>query len=299
MDLPDPRRRRLLPGLMALPLLAAACGSSTSSSSGGVAAAPSAGSTSESMSSSMSESMSSSAMMPMQPGADAMKVGITSPSTGAMVTTNAVTLNVSTSAYEDTCALAGTPDQQGKGHYHVLIDKSLVNMFCTPQATISMQNVKPGMHTLTVVPAQNDHAEVEANAQSITVNYAPASPMAPITDASFASGPSVKIVSPAPGTVVSGAFDVVVDVSNYNLSCDLFGKPDVAGYGHWHLNFDSDTGPMMGMGSMAGMSCQNVFHATTAGLKSGEKHTLIAVLVDNGHAPLHPDVNDKVEVTIG
>lgn len=299
MDLPDPRRRRLLGGLMALPLLAAACGSSSGSSSSNGVAAASGSSSSESMTGSTSESMSSSAMMPMQPGADAMKAAITSPSTGAMVTTNAVTLNVTTSGYEDTCALAGTPDQQGKGHYHILIDKSLVNMFCTAQATISMQNVKPGMHSLTVVPAQNDHAEVEANAQSITVDYEPTSPIPAITDASFAGAPSIKIVSPAPGTVVSGSFDVVVDVSNYNLSCDLFGKPDVAGYGHWHLNFDSDTGPMMGMGSMAGMSCQKLFHASTAGLKSGETHTLIALLVDNGHAPLHPDVNDKVEVTIG
>lgn len=288
MDLPDPHRLRLLGGLMALSLVAAACGSSRSTTGGGSSAPTS-----------MSDSMSSGAMMPMQPGADAMRVAITSPASGSRVTGNAVTLAVTTSGYDDTCALAGTPDQQGKGHYHVLIDRSLVNMFCAPQVTISMQNVKPGIHTLTVVPAQNDHAEIEANAQSITVDYEPTTPPRTITDASFASAPTIRIVSPAPGAVVSGSFDVVVAVANDNLSCDLYGKPDVAGYGHWHLNFDSDTGPMMGMGSMAGMSCQEVFHASTAGLKSGEKHTLIALLVDNGHAPLHPGVSDRVEVTIG
>jgi hypothetical protein len=29
------------------------------------------------------------------------------------------------------------------------------------------------------------------------------------------------------------------------------------------------------------------------------KHTLIALLVDNGHAPFNPDVNAKVDVTVG
>ena len=34
------------------------------------------------------------------------------------------------------------------GHYHVLLDGSLINMFCTPTAVVPLQNVKPGMHTL-------------------------------------------------------------------------------------------------------------------------------------------------------
>lgn len=281
--------RRLLGGLMAMPLVAAACGSSATSTGAPGAAAPSS-----SMSGSMTESM-----MPMQPGASAMKVSITSPASGMMLTANTLTLVVATSGYDDTCAVAGTPDQQGKGHYHILIDKSLVNMFCTPQATISMQNVKPGMHTIGVVPAQNDHSEIDENMQSITVDYEPQSPLPTITDATVRAAPSIKILSPAPGTTVSGTFDVTVQVTNFNLSCDLLGKPDVAGYGHWHLNYDSDTGPMMGMGTMAGMSCVTTFHASTAGLHAGDKHTLIALLVDNGHAPLHPAIEDRVEVTVG
>jgi hypothetical protein len=56
---------------------------------------------------------------------------------------------------------------------------------------------------------------------------------------------------------------------------------------------------MGGMGSMAGMSCTNVLHTTTQGLKSGETHTLIALLADDSHAPLNPPVEDKVEVKIG
>jgi hypothetical protein len=88
-----------------------------------------------------------------------------------------------------------------------------------------------------------------------------------------------------------------MQAQNFNLSCDLLGKPGVTGYGHWHLNVDSDTGPMMGMMTMLGMSCDKTFHATTTGLKAG-KHTLIALLTDNGHAPFNPDIADKVDVTI-
>ncbi|MBI5283974.1 MAG: hypothetical protein HY874_02680 [Chloroflexi bacterium] len=237
-------------------------------------------------------------MMPMQPGAEKMKLAIVSPANGAIITANEVTLDVTATGFDLTCDLAGKPVQEGKGHYHTEIDRSLVDMECTPQATISLQNVKPGMHTLTVVPAQDDHAEVHENAVSVTIDYQPANPLAAIKDATFATQPSIKIISPKAGDTVSGNFDIVVEVQNFNLSCDLFGKPAVAGYGHWHLNLDSTSGPMMGMGTMAGMSCTTVFHASTAGLAPGSTHTLIPLLTDNGHAPLDPMVSDKVEVKI-
>jgi hypothetical protein len=238
--------------------------------------------------------------MELPPGAEHMKVAITAPGDGAKVTANQVTLKVATSGYTDTCDLAGKPVLNAtSGHYHVLVDKSLVNMYCTPTVTVSMQNLRPGRHTLTVVPALNDHAEVEHNARSITINYQPTHPLAALTDKSFPGAPSITILSPKPGATVSGPFDVVVRLANFDASCALFGRPDLAGYGHWHLNLDSSTGPMMGMGTMLGMSCQRVFHATTAGLKPGQTHTLIALLVDNAHAPLHPAVESRVEVKIG
>src|SRR5215470_17870350 len=67
------------------------------------------------------------------------------------------------------------------GHYHVLLDGALVNMFCTPAAVVSLQNVKPGMHTLTVVPALDDHAQVTHNARSVMFDYAPAAPLPALT----------------------------------------------------------------------------------------------------------------------
>lgn len=234
----------------------------------------------------------------MQAGAEKMKLAVSSPASGTKVTGNEVTLKVTATGYDLTCDLAGKPTQEGKGHYHIEIDKSLVNMYCTPEATVSMQNVKPGKHTLTVVPAQNDHAEVHDNAVSIDFDYQPTAAKPEIKDATSAGKPSIKIVSPKAGDTVSGKFDIVVEVQNYNLSCDLYGKPSVAGYGHWHVNLDSTAGPMMGMMTMTGMSCEKVFQASTDGLKSGSTHTLIALLLDNGHAPLEPENSSKVEVKI-
>jgi hypothetical protein len=255
--------------LTAIAFIATACGSSAATSTSRPASTPHPTPTT---------------MMHLPAYAQNMKVLLTSPTSGTKVTGNSVTLTVQASGYTSTCALAGKADQAGTGHYHILLDMALVNMFCTPVVTISLQNVAPGMHTLTAVPALNDHTEVDENGNSITIDYEPTHQLPTITDASFVGAPTITILSPKNGAVVSGAFDVVVKVTNYHLSCNLMGKPDVSRYGHWHLNLDSMSGPMMGMGTMLGMACTTVFHATAQGLQPGQTHTLIALLTDNGHA---------------
>lgn len=278
------RSRWLSGGAALVSIMVAACGSSTTS-------APSSGAGME------HEAMSPGAMM-IQPGAELMKATIASPADGTVVTGIDLGLSVTTSGYEDTCDLAGKANQKGTGHYHVLIDRSLVNMFCTPHVNLSMQNLKPGRHTIAAVPAQNDHGEVEKNESSITIDYEPAAAPAPVLGSPSAQAPKIKIVSPAPGSVVGGAFDVTVEIANFDDSCALFGKPDVAGHGHWHLNVDSTTEGMMGMGTMLGMSCTPTIHVSTRGLKPGSSHDLIALLVDNGHAPLKPEVSSRVPITV-
>ena len=81
--------------------------------------------------------------MQMQPGAERMKVSIQSPADGSRIAANTVRLRVATTGFHDSCGQAGKPNREGQGHYHVLIDKSLVNMFCTPTATVSLQDVNP------------------------------------------------------------------------------------------------------------------------------------------------------------
>jgi hypothetical protein len=227
-----------------------------------------------------------------------MSVSVRSPVDGAKIKGPRLRLEVATSGFRDRCDVAGKPNEEGQGHYHVLLDKSLVNMFCTRMAAVSLENVKPGVHTLTVVPAQNDHMEIEKNARSIKFDYRPVRAARMTRHAAFARPASIKIVSPKAGATVSGEFNVVVDVSNFQLSCNQMGKPNAPGIGHWHLNFDTMTGPMMGMMTMAGMSCEKTLHASTAGLKPGSTHTLIALLADNSHAPLNPAISDQVKIKV-
>ncbi len=236
--------------------------------------------------------------MQLPPGAENMKVEIMSPADGAEVSENSLALKVEATGFDLACDLAGKPNEDGKGHYHVLIDRALVNMYCTDDVELSMQNLEPGTHTIAVVPALNDHAEVLDNETEVEINYQPASPLAAITDATGLGEPSIKVLEPKPGATVSGDFDVVVEISNFNLSCDLLGKPNVAGYGHWHLNLDTTTGPMMGMATMVGMSCEKTFRMSTAGLTPGSTHSIIPLLTDNQHVPLTPEVSDKVDVII-
>lgn len=218
------------------------------------------------------------------------------PQAGATVTGNSLDVQVAVSGFRLSCAQAGKPVVEGVGHYHIELDHALVNMYCAEKATISMRNVSPGQHTLTVLPAMNNHMEVETGKQSITVNYQPAQALPAITAATV-TGPSIKILSPHAGDPVSGTFTITVAIANFNPSCDLLGKANLAGYGHWHLNVDSMSGPMMGMGTMLGMSCATSFQASTEGLSNGT-HTFFALLVDNQHAPLMPDVFDKVDLVV-
>src|SRR5260370_19469483 len=112
---------RIFVPLVLLTWLLAACGGNPSPSTTGPAAAPSP--------------THAPMMMNLPPYAKDMKVSITSPANGTKVTANTLTVQVATTGYTPTCALAGKEDQAGSGHYHILLDKSLSNMYCTPTAT--------------------------------------------------------------------------------------------------------------------------------------------------------------------
>lgn len=288
---------KLLPFLLAVvavvALVGAACGDDDSENESQTTARPS-----DATAATTATTAPAADEMQLPPGAEDMQVEIVSPASGSTVTENSVVLKVEASGFDLACDLAGKPDEEGKGHYHVLIDKALVNMYCSEEVELSMQNLEPGAHTIAVVPALNDHAEVLDNEREVEFDYQPASPLAAIADVTGLGEPSIKVLEPKAGTTVSGDFDVVIEVSNFNLSCDLLGKRDVAGYGHWHLNLDTTTGPMMGMATMVGMSCEQTFRMSTAGLTPGSTHSIIPLLTDNQHVPLMPEVSDKVDVII-
>jgi hypothetical protein len=233
------------------------------------------------------------AMMSAHTGA---KLAVDAPSSGTAVSSNGVPTAVSIKDFRVDCRFAGTPNRKGVGHYHIELDHKLVNMFCKPGASISMQNVRTGTHTLTFIPAEDDHTDDLKAEKSVKFSYRPSNPLPAIRAEKKAAKPSIRILSPKPGATVSGSFDLKVAPKNFEFSCALYGKNDVAGYGHWHANVDSTSKGMMGMGTMLGMSCQRSFHVSLAGIKPG-RHTFFAILEDNQHAPT-PKAQDGVELTV-
>jgi hypothetical protein len=212
------------------------------------------------------------------------KLTVLAPKTGTTLTGNTLRTRVSITHFKVDCRYAGTANRKGIGHYHIELDKSLINMFCGPHGSISMRDVKPGKHTVQFIPAANDHADDMKAMKQISFTYKPSAPLPAAKPLSFPGKPSVKIVSPKPGATVHGGFNLVVAVKNFRLSCALYGKPSLKGWGHWHANVDTTSKGMMGMGTMLGMSCGRSFHVSLAGIKPGS-HRFIAILEDNTHAP--------------
>lgn len=238
-------------------------------------------------------------MQPLPGWAYKLHLKIVSPQSPVTVTQNSVTLQLAFSGYTPDCLEAGTPLKPGEGHYHVLLDGTLVDMFCTPSVTISFQNVAPGHHSLTVVPALNDHAEVTANAANLNVDYEPSAPLPTISAAPASAKPSIKILSPATGTKVSGLFTMTVAVQNFQLSCPLLGKAPVDGYGAWNLNLDSLNGPSggMDMATMARISCVDTVQLSTKGVPRGQ-HAFIAYLVDTRQQPVVPLASSQIVLNV-
>ena len=206
------------------------------------------------------------------------------PRPGTVVTANSVPFAVRLSDFKVACRFAGTPNRAGVGHYHVMLDGALINMFCSDRSRVSLQDVKPGRHTLAFAPADNTHVDDLKAEKKVAFTYKPSKPLAAIRPEQTAGKPSIRITSPRPGATVHGGFELNVAPRNFQFSCALYGKKDVAGYGHWHANVDSTTKGMMGMGTMLGMSCERAFHVSLAGIRPG-KHTFYAILEDNQHAP--------------
>jgi hypothetical protein len=233
------------------------------------------------------------AMMSVDTGA---RLTIASPQPGGVVEGNDVNFTARLSNFRVDCRFAGTPNRRGIGHYHVELDGSLVNMFCRDHDRVSLQNVAPGKHTLTFLPADNEHTDDLKAERKVSFSYQPTKALPEIAGEQKGA-PSIRILSPKPGSSVHGGFDVTVQPKNFEFSCALYSKKNVAGYGHWHANVDSTTKGMMGMGTMLGMSCGRTFHVSLAGIKPGP-HTFFAILEDNQHAPTpHAEASVTVNVS--
>lgn len=223
-----------------------------------------------------------------------MSVEVTGLDSGAVVTDNHIDLEVTPVGYELSAAHAGTAPVDGIGHFHLVLDGGLIDMVTTSTATLSLQNVAPGPHTVAVVPAMNNHMPVMEGAVAIEFDYQPESALPEITAVDGAGAtPTITIESHTDGDTVSGVFDMTVSTTDFEFSGDLFGKPNLAGFGHWHVFLDAADG----MGTMMGMAGVETFSIDTSAITPGP-HTFFAVLVDNLHAPFAPPIATRLELIV-
>jgi hypothetical protein len=223
----------------------------------------------------------------------APSIRVVSPAPGQRVTDADIKVSTQVANYKVQCADVGLPDKPGQGHIHAMLDGMdmavLTNFYCEPTFTISGLGVKPGKHQLAVILASDTHADVGEPAM-VEIDYQPAQAK-PLPGPAQASGkPTVKITGPADKVSVGPKFNLQVQTTNINASCDLEGKGNVVGYGHYHVFVDLDMEAMMqnGMMSMAGMismPCENTIPVDLSAWANGQ-HTLTVELVNNDHTSI-------------
>ena len=225
--------------------------------------------------------------------ADKASIKVMSPADGATVTTTDIPVTVAVANFNLAPLAAGMPDKAGEGHIHVMVDGMtmgvLFNFYTTTSFTLPGTALKPGQHTLIFDLASNTHMDMEDTVTEVKINYQPTTPKAAPAPATFAAKPAVEIVSPKDGATVGPVVSFEVKPTNFNPMGDLEGKPNLAGYGHYHVFVDMDmsamTGDSHGMMSMAGMVLMpgtNTFSVNLAAWKPG-KHVITIEPVQNDH----------------
>jgi hypothetical protein len=227
------------------------------------------------------------------PGLHNVGLKVLSPTPGQVVTGPTLPITVYAKGYKLDSFYAGTAVSNHIGHYHEILDGHLVDMAPLHDPNhdaISMVGVTPGQHTLTLVPANNNHMTVASAAVNIPFTYA--GPYLP-EPAGLSGTPGVAITAPANGATVSGdSFTMTADVTNFASRGDTFGKANVAGQGHWHIFVDAPV--MSSMLTMASDASQEV---PIKGVPTGW-HTFWAVLVGNDHMPIMPMTMTSVHLYV-
>lgn len=227
------------------------------------------------------------------PGAHAQgepALTIVSPAAGQKVTRTDIPVKVAVSNFTLDCSTVGRPDEVGRGHIHVMLDGMsmavLTNFYCHDTFTISGQGLKPGPHKLIIDLASNTHLDMEKTVKEVAFDYEP-SAAPPSLPASQSGTPSARIEGLADGATVGPRFSFRVVPTNFTPSANLEGKPNVLGYGHYHVFIDmapmSSSG-MMSLAGMVGMPGSNTVSLDLRAWPSG-KHTLTLELVQDDHTP--------------
>lgn len=254
-------------------------------------------------------------------------IKIISPSDGATITSTDIPVTVQVSNFTVSAQDVGLPDKAGEGHIHVMLDNAsmggLFNFYTSDSFTLPGEGVKPGPHTLIFDLASNSHVDMMDTAVQVRIDYQPTNPKAAPSAATVAGKPEVIITSPAKDATVGPRFTIEVQPTNFTPSLDLEGKPNITGYGHYHLLVTSESGSMggasnmgggmattatetmaggnmsggMSLGGMIGMPGSNTIPVDLSAWPSG-KYNLIVEPVNNDHSPIDGSGPGQVSITL-
>jgi hypothetical protein len=249
--------------------------------------------------------------------ADSPTVAVLSIKPGQTVTGAQIPVKVNVSNFTVECADVGKPGEPGRGHVHAMLDgmnmEHLTNFYCGTSFAISGMGLQPGKHTLAVTLASDAHEDV-GKAAMVSFEYQPET-VKLLPEAMTGGQPSVAISEPKSGAQVPKTFNLVVNVKNFDLSCDLEGKSNVDGWGHLHVFVhqagvtdvhmhpmsqmpkEKSMSGMMSMVGMVGMPCTTTVPIDLSTWHSGKAHLLV-MLANNDHNPVKGAGSAAVDVTV-
>ena len=234
-------------------------------------------------------------------------LAVLSPSNGDTVTSTDIPMSVRVSNFTLSTPDVGLPDKDGEGHIHVMLDGMnmgvLFNFYTTPQFTLPGEGMKPGQHTLTFDLASNTHMDMEDTVTSVTINYQPLTAKAAPQANPSAGTPEVSIVWPPNGATVGPVFTLQVNKKNFTPSLELEGKPNLAGFGHYHVFVDMDMsgmgmeGGMMSMAGMIGMPGSDTIPVDLSAWSNGQ-HSITVEPVQDDHTPIQGAMPGMITINL-
>ena len=233
---------------------------------------------------------------------------VVSPKSGDTITSTDILVAVQVSNFTLSSADVGQPDKEGEGHIHVMLDGMtmgvLFNFYTSPTFTLSGQGMQPGQRALTFDLASNTHMDMEDTVQTVTISYQPATAKAAPQPSAGGGAPAVSIMWPPDGATLGPVFTLQVSKTNFTPSLELEGKPNLAGYGHYHVFVDMPpmdaSGAQSGMMSMAGMIAMPATDSIPVDLRAwpNGQHTLTVEPVQDDHTPIQGATPGMVSFTL-
>jgi hypothetical protein len=234
---------------------------------------------------------------------------VLTPTAGDTVTSTDIPVSIQVSNFSLSGADVGLPDKDGEGHIHVMLDGMnmgvLFNFYTSPTFILPGQGMKPGQHTLTFDLASNTHVDMEDTVTNVTINYQPATAKAAPQTSGSSGTPEVTVAWPPNGATVGPLFTLQVTRNNFTPSLELEGKPNLAGYGHYHVfvdlpMMDMSGGGDMGMMSMAGMIGMPGTDSIPVDLRAwpNGQHTITIEPVQNDHTPIRGAKEAMITITL-